>query len=226
MSAPQLSTRARVRGARYWVVGGLIVASLALSLNLVPPVPSVTGGPLASATVTPMACPTLRCPGCSGPRPAGEWLAVADAVFWGQVLAVRPAECDRWVDFQVEEVWKGPLLPQMTVWVSTLAWQCGQRYSVGERYVVFAQGKPAGTLVVPFCFGIVDGDARQQLGPATPVPGMTCTPPPCPCGRYVGECPNVRCACDETPTPTPTAPPLRPVWLPWLARAVAAGSGR
>lgn len=39
---------------------------------------------------------------------------------------------------------------------------------------------------------------------ATPSP--TCTPPPCPCGRLVGQCPNLRCEiCTRTP-PTPQCP--------------------
>jgi hypothetical protein len=48
----------------------------------------------------------------------------------------------------------------------------------------------------------------------TPTPGgVTCTPPPCPCGRLVGVCPGLSCeACTATPTPRPGE-----AYLPWAS---------
>lgn len=56
------------------------------------------------------------------------------------------------------------------------------------------------------------GGTASPTATRTRGPEMTCTPPACPCGRLVGQCPSIRC---EVCTPTPAA---RRVWLPLLRR--------
>lgn len=141
-----------------------------------PPFATPTATPGASPT--PAACPTLVCPPCAGPRPAAEWLEEADAVFHGRVTGLEALGCDHRVQFQVDEVWKGPNLARQSVFVNMLSWQCTRRYALNEEHVVFARMDASGGLFVPVCFGIVDGDAREQLGPGTPVPAPPVTPLP------------------------------------------------
>ncbi len=131
--------------------------------------PTPTGS--ASSTATPMACPTLECPGCAGPRPAREWLAEADAVFLGRVTAVRPVGCDHLVSFRVLERFKGAPAATVDVFVGILSWQCMRRYDAGMEEVVFARAGSDGQLAIPMCFGITEGDVLGELrGGGTPVP--------------------------------------------------------
>lgn len=131
--------------------------------------PSVTPTPDPFGTATPATCPTLECPGCAGPRPAEEWLEEADAVFHGRVVTIIDEGCDHRVYFDVDETWKGPAEPRMEVFIDMMAWQCSRRFSRDEEVVVFARADADGGLYVPMCFGIVNGDARDELGPGRPV---------------------------------------------------------
>jgi len=126
----------------------------------------------ASSTATPMACPTLECPGCAGPRPVREWLAEADAVFLGRVTAVRPLGCDHLVSFRVLERFKGGPAATIDVFVGLMSWQCTRRYDVGMEDVVFALVDVEGNLTIPMCFGITNGDVLGELrGMGTAEPG-------------------------------------------------------
>lgn len=112
------------------------------------------------------------------------------------------------------------------------------------EYLVYAGAEEDGTLSLALCGRTKRYDAAEaeELGPPNPPsaeqpsatpeasatvtpsttgtftptrPGITCTPPPCACGRLVGECPNIRCErCTDTPTP---APGTR-LFLPWAVR--------
>ena len=161
---------------------------------------TATAIPTGTAPVpTPVACPTLECPGCPGPRPALEWLDEADSVFRGGVNLIDRVGCGHRVWFGVLEVWKGPLTTEQSVWIDLTSWQCMRRYEIDDVGIIFARADTDGGLHVPMCFGITDRDVEADLGPGTPVGGSagTITPP-------------------ATSTPTPSH--AKPLWLPLLGK--------
>ena len=144
------------------------------------------------------------------------------AVFDGTVTRIDAAgggpAANLAVSFTVHTQWKG--LPAGSAVVTTSAYSasCGYGFGLGLRYLVYATG-PNDALSTSLCSRTRPYDAEEaaELGPPLPTeqptasPGNTatatspppiCTPPPCPCGRLVGECPDVRCeACTATPQP-------------------------
>lgn len=139
--------------------GGSTATATAGPTSTVDPVSTPTPTPTQAreVTATPQACPTARCPGCPGPRPVREWLAEADAVFLGRVVAVRPLGCDHLVTFENLERFKGPVTPTVDVFVGILSWQCMRRYEPGTEVVVFARADTDGRMTIPMCFGITAG---------------------------------------------------------------------
>ncbi len=128
-----------------------------------------SGTPQPEPSATPTLCPIPSCPPCAGPRPAEEWLEEADAVFHGRVVRIDEIDCDRTIHFEVDEVWKGPQRRSISIFMDWVAWGCSRQYVPDEEVVVFATEDPDRGLTVPLCFGIVDEDPREALGPGQPV---------------------------------------------------------
>jgi hypothetical protein len=108
----------------------------------------------------------------------------ADAVFTGTVAGVTVAtggpqgQVMRFVNFDVDTVYKGPVDPSIDVHTGYLGGgDCGVKFVVDERYTVFAEG-PDDDLYAGLCNKPIVGDidpAKFGLGPGThqtPVTGL------------------------------------------------------
>lgn len=112
-----------------------------------------------------------------------EKFARADVVFRGRVTAATPdaslssSEIQRDVIFRVETVWKGPTVREIVASPDRSWVQCGNRFVLGDVYLVYANGSNADTLAIGSCQGTrsmryADEDLRADLGalgPGTPV---------------------------------------------------------
>lgn len=87
----------------------------------------------------------------------------AAAVLEGVVISITQGEIDLFpeikpkrlvpqnrIDLEVEQVWKGGRLPIISVWTGLGHGDCGYRFEVGKRYIVFAY-KDADTLQTNIC---------------------------------------------------------------------------
>jgi hypothetical protein len=94
--------------------------------------------------------------GCAETGGVGDELKSSDAVFVGRIVALAiekvPLEdsaAERMtVTFEVERRWKGPNRSKLTVWTcgdQVSFCTCGVDFKLGERYLVFAEGKPLST---------------------------------------------------------------------------------
>jgi|SRR6266496_3849172 len=66
--------------------------------------------------------------------------ADARAVFSGRVLRITKAAYFLKVEFSVETVWKGSLPSKVVISTGRGGGDCGYRFEVGERYLVYATG--------------------------------------------------------------------------------------
>ena len=64
----------------------------------------------------------------------------SQAVFVGKVLQVKPEGFGVSVRFRVENVWKGKLFREVTIFTGQGGGDCGYRFEVGESYLVYASG--------------------------------------------------------------------------------------
>ena len=143
---------------------------------------------LLAALARPEAAHACTC-GPSG-SPA-EALADADAVFAGEVVAIRrlgrppyrlssadPVE----VEFRVGQVWKGPRRETLTVETEASGISCGYRFKKGQKYIVYARdGRTDGcTRSAPAWMAFADLVALGPGQPPEPAPrsgtgdGMVC----------------------------------------------------
>ena len=106
----------------------------------------VTGLAVALLALLAGAKPAHACL-CAPSGSPTEALAEADAVFAGEVVAIRalghppyrlssadPVE----VEFRVSKVWKGPRRDSLTVETETSGISCGYQFKKGRRYIVYA----------------------------------------------------------------------------------------
>jgi hypothetical protein len=115
----------------------------------------LTAGLFAIGVVLLAPRPGLACVCTDTGSVADEWRA-SGAVFLGRIVGLSieavklediMAERMR-ASFKVERRWKGPKGPTIDVWTcgdQVEVCTCGVDFNLGERYVVFASGKPLGT---------------------------------------------------------------------------------
>lgn len=126
---------------------------------------------LLAVFALPRPCAACSC-GLSSPA---EKFARADVVFRGRVTAATPdaspssSEIQRDVIFQVETVWKRPAVREIVASPDRSWVQCGDRFVMGDVYLVYANGSNADTLAIGSCQGTrsmryVDEDLRADLG--------------------------------------------------------------
>lgn len=89
-----------------------------------------------------------------GPTPL-ETLEASIAVFSGEVVAVDAPESLNGITtsadpvkytFDVEQVWKGPVQPALTVTTARDDASCGYPFEVGQSYLVYATGHVSGLI--------------------------------------------------------------------------------
>lgn len=75
------------------------------------------------------------------------------AVFMGEVLEViRPEDSySVIVKFRVDQIWKGKLRKELTLGTGTGGGDCGYRFEVGQRYLVYAYGSNETSLSTNIC---------------------------------------------------------------------------
>ena len=125
------------------------------------------------------------CPPCAAPRDPKDWLEEAEAAFYGKVIEIEELGPDgdwaRRVSFEASEVWKGPVERDYWVLIDAWAWHCSHSFSLDEEAFIFAEaGSMPNLYRVSICFGVVDVDPREALGPGTEVPAPGTTPDPLP----------------------------------------------
>lgn len=87
---------------------------------------------------------------CSSPPPPATALKYSTAVFTGKVIAISPAAgYSKNILFKVEKAWKGVRGPLISVSTSADGASCGNSYSVGESWLVYARG--TGNLSTSVC---------------------------------------------------------------------------
>jgi len=74
---------------------------------------------------------------CIQPGPPADALDQSEAVFSGTVAEVVPQANGVLVTFDVNEVWKGPNGPQLTLSTSGSSASCGYDFVQGEEYLVY-----------------------------------------------------------------------------------------
>lgn len=74
---------------------------------------------------------------CMMPPPPGEARDQAQAVFSGVASFVQPGKDGVLVTFDVNQVWKGPSEPQLTLFTSANSASCGYEFTQGEEYIVY-----------------------------------------------------------------------------------------
>jgi hypothetical protein len=93
---------------------------------------------------------------CTETEGLGDELTSSDAVFVGRVVGIAiekvPLEdttAERMTaTFEVERRWKGPKRSRLAVWTcgdQVSLCSCGVEFKLGERYLVFAEGRPLST---------------------------------------------------------------------------------
>ena len=91
------------------------------------------------ATISTGAAWACRC--IAPPPPPLEALAQANHVFHGTAVAITgdgPEAFDLIVEFEVHEVWKGSIEPELMVRTASSSAACGVNFVVGTDYVVYA----------------------------------------------------------------------------------------
>lgn len=124
----------------------------------------------------------LRWPGtaqacsCVPPPPPQQALAEAAAVFAGTVRAIVPADAAGsalLVTFDVQQSWKGPQGPQITLATAASSASCGYEFVAGEAYLVYGVVQE-GRISASLCSRTAAlGSAVEDLaalGAGTPVP--------------------------------------------------------
>jgi hypothetical protein len=64
----------------------------------------------------------------------------SQAVFVGKVMQINPQGYGVSMKFRVENVWKGRLSQEVTIFTGQGDGDCGYRFEVGESYLVYASG--------------------------------------------------------------------------------------
>ena len=123
-----------------------------------------------------------------------EALAEADAVFAGEVVAIRPLGHPPYrlstadpveVEFRVSKVWKGPRRETLMVETEASGISCGYQFQKGQKYIVYAREGKTGmcTRTAPSWWAFADlvalGEGwrpESMAAPETAV-GGTCLAP-------------------------------------------------
>lgn len=87
---------------------------------------------------------------CMMPGPPAEAAAQSEAVFSGTVSEVAPGANGVLVTFDVDNVWKGPSGPQLTLATASDSASCGYSFVAGEQYLVYANPQD-GQLATGLC---------------------------------------------------------------------------
>lgn len=92
---------------------------------------------------------------CLQPGPPMESAAQSEAVFAGTVANIAPQPAGQFgggvlVTFDVQQVWKGPVGPQLTLSTSSSSASCGYEFVAGEEYIVYANAQE-GMLATGLC---------------------------------------------------------------------------
>jgi hypothetical protein len=119
--------------------------------------------------------PAYAC-SCVPPPPPQVDREQATAVFAGTVSALGGSsplnEGDIMVTFELQEVWKGPEGPQLTLVTASNSAACGYAFTQGESYLVYAdvQGNQLRTnLCTRTTLLALANSDLEALGPGTPV---------------------------------------------------------
>ncbi len=106
---------------------------------------------LLSAFTFPLPCAACSCLGLA---PA-EKSAKADVIFRGRVTAIawesRGTGAQSGVRFQVDTSWKGPVTREMVVNPDEFWWRCGEHFTRGQEYLVYANGSNPDALTLRIC---------------------------------------------------------------------------
>jgi hypothetical protein len=112
---------------------------------------------------------------CVPPSPPLEARNQATAVFAGTVKEVAPSGPDSmsvFVTFDVQQSWKGPAAPQLTLITSNSSASCGYEFTAGEQYLVYGtaqEGRISASLCSRTAHLADAGEDLAALGPGTPV---------------------------------------------------------
>lgn len=114
---------------------------------------------LALALIVALAATALHQPratyacSCIQPGPPAEAAAQSQAVFAGTVSDITPASATTGallVTFDVQQSWKGPEGPQLTVVTADNSASCGFEFTRGEEYLVYSVAQE-GQLTTGLC---------------------------------------------------------------------------
>jgi hypothetical protein len=94
--------------------------------------------------------PAYAC-SCMAPPPPVEARNEAQSVFAGTVSAVGAEANGFLVTFDVEQFWKGPEGPQVTVSTPSSSASCGVEFVEGEKYLVYGSFADDGRLSTNLC---------------------------------------------------------------------------
>jgi hypothetical protein len=94
--------------------------------------------------------PAYAC-SCIAPPPPLEARDEAQSVFSGTVSAIGPEANGFLVTFDVEQLWKGPDGPQLTVSTPSSSASCGVEFVEGEQYLVYGGFADDGRLSTNLC---------------------------------------------------------------------------
>ena len=77
----------------------------------------------------------------------------SEAVFTGTVLEIskRPGDLYITVKFKVEEVWRGPRGAETSVFTGIGGGDCGYKFEIGEKYLVYAYKRDDSKLETNIC---------------------------------------------------------------------------
>jgi hypothetical protein len=118
--------------------------------------------------------PTYAC-SCAPSPPPLEARDRANAVFVGTVSGLAPADpagADMLITFDLQQTWKGPTGPQLTIVTASSSASCGYEFKRGEQYLVYAAAQ-AGQIRTSLCSrtALFAGASEDlaTLGPGTSV---------------------------------------------------------
>jgi hypothetical protein len=122
--------------------------------------------------------PAYAC-SCVQPGPPVQARDEAQSVFAGTVSAISGEGNGLLVTFDVEQFWKGPEGPQLTILTSNNSASCGVEFVEGEKYLVYGFSQD-GRLSTNLCsrtttFANANNDLAA-LGAGTPAPVEASTP--------------------------------------------------
>lgn len=131
---------------------------------------------IGGAALAPQPRAAFAC-SCTQPPPPREARDGSAAVFAGTVSGIAPGGpggTSRLVTFDLQQSWKGPAGPQLTIATAQDSAACGVDFTQGEAYLVYGYAQE-GQIWTSLCSRTAPlaaaGDDLQALGEGAPVAG-------------------------------------------------------